>query len=268
VSEIEFLHRLRESELTESARFMKPGASILELGGGSGYQARTLATWGFEVQSLDLGSSLYKAFRVFPIVEYDGEHLPFPDQSFDLVYSSNLLEYIRHPEVLHGECRRVLREGGICIHVLPSASWRFWTWVTFFLSRVPRLWRALTRRQAPAPTGETQEMAAEPTPRQGLARRLFERFTPSRNGVMGNAFTEVFHFRRAGWAGYMGRYGFQILAQAPAGIFYTGHSFLGRRLSIPARKRLAKLLGSSCHLFLVKGGQEPAPSAGRPSGNH
>ncbi len=38
--------------------------------------------------------------------------LPWPDGSFDLVWSHSVLEHVRHPDVLLSELRRVLRPGG------------------------------------------------------------------------------------------------------------------------------------------------------------
>ena len=36
------------------------------------------------------------------------------------------------------------------------------------------------------------------------------------------------------------------------GLFYTGEMLLGRRLGLHQRARLARMLGSSCHLFKLK----------------
>jgi hypothetical protein len=36
------------------------------------------------------------------------------------------------------------------------------------------------------------------------------------------------------------------------GLFYTGHMTLGPGLSLARRERLAKVLGSACHLFKVQ----------------
>jgi hypothetical protein len=35
----------------------------------------------------------------------------------------------------------------------------------------------------------------------------------------------------------------------PMGLFYTGEVLLGLRLGLAKRERLARVLGSSCHLF-------------------
>jgi predicted SAM-dependent methyltransferase len=50
--------------------------------------------------------------------------LPYPDQSADAVYSSHTLEhlYLAQAQALLGECRRVLRPGGILRLALPDAE--------------------------------------------------------------------------------------------------------------------------------------------------
>jgi len=38
----------------------------------------------------------------------------------------------------------------------------------------------------------------------------------------------------------------------PVGIYYSGNTILGARLPLQGRKTLAKLLGSSGHIYIVK----------------
>lgn len=45
-------------------------------------------------------------------VTYDGEHLPFEDASFDLVYCKQVLEHVERPHELLTEVARVLEPGG------------------------------------------------------------------------------------------------------------------------------------------------------------
>jgi ubiquinone/menaquinone biosynthesis C-methylase UbiE len=45
-------------------------------------------------------------------VTFDGERLPFPDASFDLVYCKQVLEHVRRPQPLLADVARVLRPDG------------------------------------------------------------------------------------------------------------------------------------------------------------
>jgi SAM-dependent methyltransferase len=49
--------------------------------------------------------------RIHPVLA-DGEYLPFPSDSFDVVTCVNVLEHVTNPGSLLSECKRVLRPGG------------------------------------------------------------------------------------------------------------------------------------------------------------
>lgn len=49
----------------------------------------------------------------------DLEALTFPDEHFDLMVSSDILEHVRHPDVAFAESFRVLRPGGMHVFTVP-----------------------------------------------------------------------------------------------------------------------------------------------------
>jgi SAM-dependent methyltransferase len=54
-----------------------------------------------------------------------GDRIPFPDESFDLVISNQVLEHVPDLDVVLAEMRRVLKPGGICLSVFPHREvWR------------------------------------------------------------------------------------------------------------------------------------------------
>lgn len=78
-------------------------------------------TIGFDA-SFKLGRALMEVNGLDPerIVNAAGEKLPFADASFDVVYSTNVLEHTDRPAVVLNESLRVLRPGGILQFVFPS----------------------------------------------------------------------------------------------------------------------------------------------------
>lgn len=184
---------------------------LLEIGGGTGWQAKFLSQNGFDVESIDVYSS---DSRVWPVKVYDGFHIPFEDNQFDLVFSSNVLEHIPHIAEFQSEIQRVLTVGGHALHLVPSSSWRFWSNLTEIIKR----WRL-----------------------------------PLRHGEHAhNAFTELFYFRKRWWLDIFKKSGWHVLSVSGNSLFYTGSSLFDRKLGISSRSKLSGIFGSSCHVFLLK----------------
>lgn len=95
--------------------------NTLEVGAGSGRLSRFLAAIGYKVWCLDYSEeALTYAVRCFQkdkvhgtLVEGKAETLPFADETFDLVFSTGLLEHFENPEPLVREMVRVLKVGGL-----------------------------------------------------------------------------------------------------------------------------------------------------------
>jgi ubiquinone/menaquinone biosynthesis C-methylase UbiE len=136
---IAFLHEIRAAELREAARFIPLRSRVLEVGGGTGFQARLLQEMGHSVECIDVAGSLYGQHREFDVCEFDGMTIPFGPAEFDLVFSSNVLEHVADLPHLLAEMSRV--PGGYCLHLVPSASWRVWTILTHY-PNLPFLLRA------------------------------------------------------------------------------------------------------------------------------
>jgi SAM-dependent methyltransferase len=81
-----------------------------------------------------------------------GDRIPFPDESFDLVISNQVLEHVPDLDVVLAEMRRVLKPGGICLSVFPHREvWREGHCNIPFLHRFargskPRIYYAATLR--------------------------------------------------------------------------------------------------------------------------
>jgi SAM-dependent methyltransferase len=108
------------------------GRRVLEVGCGAGVDLARFAKGGADVVGVDLASSAIDLARAnfaqqglsgdFRVA--DGEALPFPDNSFDLVYAHGVVQYTTDPQRLVGECRRVLKPGGEAVfQVYNRISW-------------------------------------------------------------------------------------------------------------------------------------------------
>src|SRR3954452_23573603 len=112
------------ARLVERVRPLE-GASLLDIGAGSGYIASALAEIvGPEgrVAAVDVNDQR-RTNEGYEFVGGDGTELPFEDGSFDVVLSNHVIEHVGEPaNQLHhlGEVRRVLRPGGVCYLAVPN----------------------------------------------------------------------------------------------------------------------------------------------------
>jgi 2-polyprenyl-3-methyl-5-hydroxy-6-metoxy-1,4-benzoquinol methylase len=244
----EFLHIIRDHEIERVIELLRPGSRILELGGGTGYQARKLANKGFDIISIDLPAHLNKEDLEFPVREYDGQKLPFPDQYFNIVYSSNVLEHIANLDQIHAECRRVLKRNGYMVHVMPTGSWRFWTNVAHYIEMLQRIMLELYSFWKSKEQFTWRSTLNVFTNVSGIIRHYL--IVP-RHGEFGNALTEILRFSPLRWRWHFYKQGFRIVRSEKMGLFYTGHMVLGKRCPLHIRRKLARILGSACVIFVV-----------------
>ena len=91
------------------------GARVLDVGGGPGYFADAFAgagAWYVPVE-YDHGELSARGDVSRRSVMADGARLPFADGSFDVVYSSNVLEHVPDRAAMVREMVRVARPGGL-----------------------------------------------------------------------------------------------------------------------------------------------------------
>lgn len=253
-SQLTHRETIRLIELEQVVRYFPQGARVLEIGAGAGWQARELARRGFDVVAIDVPQSNYTKVRVHPVIDYDGENIPLPDGSVDVVFSSNVLEHVPHIERFQTEMQRVLRPEGIAVHVMPTTAWRFWTSVTFFPDRLKKLALKLRSRSSRGAGDAIARGTAAPAMRgrRRLAIRLRNALLPPRHGERGNILTELYWFSSTYWLRLFRRTGWTVVATEPNGLLYSGQRLFGHLLTVDARRTLSRCLGSSCRIYVLR----------------
>lgn len=122
-----------EKEVTWSLAKPKQGEKVLDIGTGTANYLVDLAEMGLDCTGLDIGFHMLFRARAkslarrlnLKLVAADGDHLPFPDDCFDLVLSITAFEFFPDPARSVQEMIRVCKPGGrIVVGVLNR--WSVW----------------------------------------------------------------------------------------------------------------------------------------------
>ncbi|MDD6189493.1 MAG: class I SAM-dependent methyltransferase [Clostridiales bacterium] len=107
-------------------KFIPSGAKILDIGCGLGREAFALSDLGYDVVGIDISKEVISQVKQLsndkgysiPFYKYDGEHLNFSADSFDVVLiwaqTFGLLYGNEFKQNYLMECKRVLKKGGLC----------------------------------------------------------------------------------------------------------------------------------------------------------
>ena len=245
--DISHLESLRRAEVDKVKEWFKPGMRVLEIGGGYGFQASIISSWGCMVTSIDVGKPLGSLSQRYPVQYYDGTKIPFPDHSFDIVFSSNVLEHIAQVESTLSEISRVLVPRGWAIHILPTPQWRLWT----MLSHYPFLLKELIMMSRSS-THRSSQMAALSQGSHGSALTILKKVLFAEpHGEHGNALSELYTFSARRWTGLFLAHGFNLIRCSGNGLFYTGYAILPQ-LPMSIRRFLARIFGSSSRIYAMR----------------
>lgn len=242
------LFDVRAEEFDVIRPFFKPGMHVLEIGGGTGYQANLIASLGVAVDSIDVASP-QSAKSYFPVRIYDGRTLPFADGSFDIVFSSNVLEHIPDLQKTLSEIHRVMKVNGLAIHILPTPTWRIWTSFSHYIHIAQRLWGMVGghRRMATCGQAETQSKVLA----RGWWRMIKRALMDGPHGEYPSAISELWYFSRRRWLSLFNENGFEVVEDRPSRVFYTGYSVFPS-ISINSRRALSRVIGSATRVFVFR----------------
>lgn len=237
------LSNLRRFELNLVRSYFGPGIKVLEIGGGSGYQAQ-LRSFGAEVQSIDVAIPERVEDRFYQVRKYDGGVIPFESESFDIVFSSNVLEHVKDLKLTLSEIHRVIKPQGLVIHILPTPAWRLWTSLGHYLHHCRRLFSLTT-------SGEVASAEVGAGASRHWTTKLGRALVAVPHGEYPSAISELWYFSARRWAQVFQKCGMAISESRASGIFYTGYA-LFPEWSVDRRKKLSKWLGSSTRIFVMR----------------
>jgi SAM-dependent methyltransferase len=210
-------HFLRLRDLRQIISVERPGRStrVLELGAGDGVQTAGLRELFEEVVPTDPAPF----GDVDGMIVADAVNLPFEDDSFDLIFSSNVLEHVENIDDAFAEMKRVLTPGGIMIHSMPTGTWKIIQLIGRPLASGIKIFRRLTPGVS-AHSGRVKLGASFDADSAGESKRsMFVRIVglviPTVHGVSGNHFSEFARFRPVWWKRRFEDAGFDCYRSSP-----------------------------------------------------
>jgi 2-polyprenyl-3-methyl-5-hydroxy-6-metoxy-1,4-benzoquinol methylase len=97
------------------------GRTALDVGARAGVQTRWLQSRGYQVTSIDMEPCFSECLQVDA-----NQRLPFADESFDLIWCSEVIEHLEDPAFAMTELRRVTKPGGTLVLTTPNSyAWLF-----------------------------------------------------------------------------------------------------------------------------------------------
>jgi ubiquinone/menaquinone biosynthesis C-methylase UbiE len=172
------------------------GQDVLEIGGGIGTDLAQFAAHGASVTDVDLSAGhLRLAEENFGLrglqgrfIQHDAEALPFPDRSFDLVYSNGVLHHTPNTAAVVSEIWRVLRPmGRAIVMIYAERSLHFWRKLVWELG-------VKERRLDEMSIGEIMSQSVERSAND--ARPLVKVYTSSRVRALFKEFASIEIFQR------------------------------------------------------------------------
>ncbi|HRI91225.1 MAG: methyltransferase domain-containing protein [Rubrivivax sp.] len=106
-------------------RHIGPDTVVLDLGAGAGIvgemnlRGRVQRVCGVDPDARVIENPYLDDARIGT-----GESIPYPDETFDLVFADNVLEHLPDPEAVFREVHRVLKPGGCFLAKTPNA-WHY-----------------------------------------------------------------------------------------------------------------------------------------------
>lgn len=93
----------------------------LDIGCRDGYWSERLKDRGYLVTSLDIEPHYPGS------IQHDVEKgLPFPNEAFDIVWCTEVIEHLHKPELFIREVDRIVKPGGLIVLTTPNSYWWFY----------------------------------------------------------------------------------------------------------------------------------------------
>lgn len=111
-----------------SRSFLKPEGTLLDIGCGRGDYLSAFGDLGYQVSGTDISPAApgFSPDHQVLCADLNHEPMPYPRNSFDVVFSKSVIEHTRTPDVVLKKAFQALRPGGTAVIMTPSWSHTYW----------------------------------------------------------------------------------------------------------------------------------------------
>ena len=250
---IQWDKHIRKLELDSALRFFPKNkkVKILEIGGKNGHQAKYISDMGYDITSIDVKPLEPLYFSVKKVV---GSKLEFPDESFDVIYTSHVLAHIEDLEMSFKEMRRVLKKDGIVIHTVPTNWWSLLTNL-FHYCLIPKyIFKSFKKQSYSADNQDEQsntfldnnEGTSDISKKQKIGMLFLHPL-----GLKTSFVEEIYYFSKYSWEKLFQKNGFEVISIKNGDYLYSAFGIFKMKL-YGGRKFLAKRNITSSFCFVLK----------------
>ena len=190
-------------QLIDSAPVSFEG-DVLEIGCGDGHLSTILSDHFNNVISTDINPRE----DIKDVIVADAQYLPFTSNTFDAIFSSNVLEHIDDLPKCLNELHRVSKKDVIMLHTMPTVWWKLFQFLTHYIYLIKVLARKVFKSKSSLSTRSHNSNSVSPkVNKRGLIVDLW----PSGHGISKNHIQEINAFSSYTWEKLFQKYGFEVI---------------------------------------------------------
>lgn len=118
---------------------MAPGMKFLEAGCGRGEFLNHFKNLGLDVSGVDISNEApgFQPNIAIRVCDIEKDGTPYPNDTFDIIYSKSLIEHFYYPERYMKEAYRILKPGGILLTLVPDWESNYKIYFDDYTHRTP-----------------------------------------------------------------------------------------------------------------------------------
>lgn len=174
--------------------------NLLEIGCGDGHLSTILRDYFDRVTSTDVSPRE----DIKDVIIADAQDLPFQDNTFDAIFSSNVLEHIDDLERCLTELYRVSKKDIVMLHTMPTIWWKLFQFTTHYMYLTKVLFKKIFTNN------DISSVSYKKT--YSIKNKKKSKFLwPAVHGVKKNHIEEIIAFRSNTWEKQFSKYGFKVI---------------------------------------------------------